>query len=54
VPVMNGPDRVTLVATLEQWAHNARAGVKCTSDVPGPIIALLKAPSDKPDTPGGP
>jgi len=54
MPVMSSESRLLLVTTLELWTGNARAGVKCSSDVPPTIIALIKAPSDKPAPPGGP
>ena len=55
MPVMNGPDRVQLVTTLELWLGNAKAGVQCSTDVPPGIIGLIKRASDKPDPPpGGP
>ena len=54
MPVMSPDDRRELVSTLEVWLGNANAGVKCTNQVPPGIIALIKAPNDKPDPPGGP
>jgi len=54
MPVMDGEDRRKLVDTLTLWLQNANAGVRCSSDVPPNIIALIKAPDDKPEPPGGP
>ncbi len=52
--VMNGPDRLNLIRTLERWLDNARAGIKCSSEVTPGMIGLIKRASDKPDPPGGP
>ena len=52
--VMSADDRRELVATLGVWLGNATAGVECAKDVKPGIIALIKAPNDKPDPPGGP
>jgi len=54
MPVMSGDDRRDLVDTLALWLANASAGVQCSQAVPPTIIALIKAPNDKPDPPGGP
>lgn len=54
MPVMNGPDRLKLIWTLERWAANAAAGIECSADVTPGFIALIKAKSDKPDPPGPP
>lgn len=54
MPVMNPDERRELVSTLERWVANANAGLRCTTDVPPGMIALIKRPSDKPDPPGGP
>ena len=53
--VMTPDDRRDLVDTLELWLGNANAGVECSKQVSPGIIALIKAPDDKPDpTPGSP
>jgi len=52
-PVMDADDRRELVATLEEWARNAAAGVQCATDVPPKTIALIKRPSDEPEPVGG-
>lgn len=54
-PVMNGPERLELIRTLEEWTANAQAGIACEPpSAAAGIIALIKRPSDKPDPPGAP
>ena len=49
MPVMPAGDRNELVDTLRAWLQCASAGVQCTNDVAPKMIALIKAPSDKPE-----
>ena len=52
--VMDAADRRELVDNLALWYANAQAGVQCATTLTPTIIALIKAPNDKPDPPGGP
>ena len=53
MPVMIPADRRELCQTLQGWLDNACAGVKCATKVNPEIIALIEAPDDKPEPPGG-
>lgn len=43
---LNGPDRLLLIRTLEEWFANAQAGIQCDSNPSAGIIALIKKPTD--------